>query len=147
MNSVTAKLRQYLNGTWQLSRDISGSHIAHATGLAMFEKTNEFNELKYSEDVEITLSEGKTLNGYQHYIYRFQDDNKVDVYFADGVRLFHSLECSALDNKPEHQATHYCQPDTYTTSYFFYDTMFQIEHRVNGPKKDYISRTTYTKID
>jgi len=146
MMGSTKKILQGLQGTWRLSRNISGSHMAHATGTAIFEKTTHTDELKYSEEVEITLGEGTKFNGYQHYIYRLEDE-KLNVYFDGDYRLFHSVDFSDSKNRHEHKASHYCQSDTYTTSYFFGDSVFQIEHRVNGPKKDYISRTTYNKID
>ena len=142
MNSIK-KIFLSLQGKWHLSRRISGSHMAHATGSATFEETTHPNELQYSEDVEITLNEGTTFNGYQHYIYRLEDENKLNVYFSDGLRLFHSIEGTDADNTPEHKASHYCQPDTYATSYFFSESAFQIEHRVNGPQKNYVSYTTY----
>lgn len=147
MNDVAKKILHHLHGSWRLSREISGSHAAQARGVAVFEKTLRPDELNYSEDVEITLSEGRTLKGYQHYIYRLEEDNKLNVYFEDGVRLFHSVDCISEGDSVEHKASHYCQPDTYTTSYFFGDIVFQIEHTVRGPKKDYISRTTYHKIE
>ncbi len=146
MNTVAKKIFQNLQGRWQLSRDISGSHIAHVTGTAVFEKTLNPYELKYSEEVTIVLAEGKKLNGHQRYIYRLENDNQLNVYFNESERLFHSVECISLKNGVEHKASHYCQPDTYITSYVWGVSSFQIEHRVSGPKKDYISRTTYNKI-
>jgi hypothetical protein len=139
------KFFQALQGTWQLSRHISGSYMAHVTGTAVFEETMQPDELKYSEEVEITFAEGPTVKGYQHYIYRLEGDNTLNVYFDGGHRLFHSVEFTNSENKLEHIATHYCQPDTYVTSYFFSDCAFEIEHRVSGPKKDYVSHTTYNK--
>lgn len=141
---MAGKIFQNLQGAWRLSRQISGSHLAYVTGTAVFETTTHLHELRYSEDVEITLDDGKKLKGHQHYIYRLEDDNKINVYFDGGDRLFHSI-CISSEHGSEHQASHYCQPDTYTTSYFFEKRGFQIEHRVKGPKKDYISRTTYAQ--
>lgn len=145
MTGLAKEILQGLEGTWRLSRDISGSHIAHATGIAVFEKTTNPYELTYSEDVVITLGDGKTLKGYQRYIYRLEDENKLNVYFDGGYRIFHSVECIDSESRDEFKASHYCQPDTYITSYLFGDSVFYIMHRVSGPKKDYISRTTYNK--
>ena len=142
MNSIK-KIFLGLQGKWHLSRQITGSHVAHATGTAIFEETAHPDELQYSEEVEITLDEGSKLNGYQHYIYRLEGENKLNVYFSDGLRLFHSIEGTDADNTPEHKASHYCQPDTYATSYFFGENTFQIKHKVDGPQKDYLSHTTY----
>lgn len=144
MNNITTKLVHYLEGEWQISREISGSHTACAKGVAFFTPTIHLNELQYSEDVEIILSEGTILKGYQHYIYRCENE-LLNVYFADGSRLFHSINTN-LNPSVEYTASHYCQPDTYITSYCFGDSHFEIEHRVNGPKKKYISRTMYNKL-
>ena len=120
--------------------------MGHATGTAIFEETMHPYELSYSETVEVMLDNGAKFNGHQHYIYRLENENKLNVYFNDGRRLFHSVELIDSENGYEHKASHYCQPDTYSTSYFFSDSGFQIDHRVNGPKKDYTLRTIYRRF-
>ncbi len=144
MTNRAKKLVHYLEGTWRLSREICGSHTARATGVAVFTPTTQVHELQYSEDVDIILNEGTKLKGYQHYIYRCENE-LLNVYFADGTRLFHSIN-TAIEDGPQYSVSHYCQPDTYSTLYNFADNHFEIEHRVYGPKKRYISCTTYNKI-
>lgn len=144
MMSTARKIFQNLQGKWLLSRNISGSHAAHVVGTAIFQNTMHENELRYSEAVEISLDEQKKMSGYQHYIYRLENENKLNVYFDDG-RLFHSIEFTDAPSECTHKASHYCQPDTYNTFYFFSNDTFQIKHEVNGPKKSYISCTTYSK--
>lgn len=137
------KILQHLKGKWHLSRNVSGSHVARVTGVAVFEETIHPNELKYSEEVEMTLAEGAKFNGHQRYIYRLEGEGKLNVYFED-ERLFHSLDFTDSNHQHEHKARHDCQPDTYITSYIFGENAFQIEHRVKGSKKDYLSCTHYT---
>lgn len=145
MTNSIKKFFQDLQGRWRLSRDIFGSHRAHATGLAVFETTTDPDELQYAEAVLVTLGNRTKFNAYQHYMYQLENENKLNVYFDGGYRLFHSVEFTDSENKLRANACHHCQADTYTTSYFFGDSSFEIEHRVNGPKKDYISRTILRK--
>ncbi len=43
-------------------------------------------------------------------------------------------------------ATHLCTPDTYDSSYrFLGDGSFVIRHTVHGPRKDYLSATTFRR--
>jgi Family of unknown function (DUF6314) len=138
-NLTAQELFDYMEGEWNLTRKIDGSHSAVVKGIACFKKMVRQNELHYSEDVETVLINGLRLKGYQNYIFRLEN-NLLNVYFKDGERLFHSI-----DTHHALPATHICQLDTYKTSYFFKNDYFQIEHQVNGPQKNYISQSLYTR--
>ena len=51
--------------------------------------------------IDFRFAEGPTVKGYQHYIYRLEGDNTLNVYFDGGHRLFHAVEFTNSENKLE----------------------------------------------
>ncbi len=115
------------------------------TGQAEFTSVSE-TEYHYTEQGVLTLDHGEEIMDVKRsYDYRFEDC-VIQIYYADGPdngKLFQTLE---FKNDIEAVAEHLCGEDLYKSQYVFdLPDSFIIKHEVQGPKKDYVSETKYTK--
>lgn len=122
-------------GLWELERDITP-----ATGApARFEGQATWRAVPggaaYHETGVLHLDGAAPMMAQRRYAWR--DD--LSVWFTDG-RPFHTVP--PLGG----QATHFCDPDTYVSTYDFAEwPVFWVRHDVTGPKKDYAMITRYTR--
>jgi Family of unknown function (DUF6314) len=145
-----ATLLQTLSGAWKLDRAISdavsGAPIATLQGSAEFTLQGG-NDALYAENGTLTMGQGPSVSANRLYFYRQQPDG-VAIYFDEArERLFQTLVLSG-DGKTGLQARdlHLCAPDRYEGRYHFLpDGGFEIEYRVTGPHKSYVSRTVYRR--
>ena len=136
-----------LEGRWSLERIIEGQ--ATMEGIATFTRDGA-DALAYHEEGQVRLAHGQVLKAHREY--RFERaPGGFTVLFAEALpqlsRLFHRIELmhdrAALTGK----AVHLCTPDTYDSSYqFLPDGSFVIRHAVRGPRKDYVSTTTFRRL-
>lgn len=135
-----------LQGEWTFVREVPGK--ATMTGRAHIVVTGD-GRARYDETARVRLTDGKTFSGSQSYVYRRlpAPANGFDVLFAETGQLFERLDFrAAADGSLRAVAEHDCPPDHYA-SQFALDAEggLTVEHKVTGPEKDYVVRTSYRK--
>ena len=133
-----------LEGSWSLERIIEG--LATMEGVATFTRDGA-DALAYHEEGEVRLVHGQAVKAHRDY--RFERAPRgFNVLFAEVTpRLFHRIELAREDTALTGAAAHLCAPDTYDSSYqFLADGSFVIRHAVRGPRKDYVSTTTFSRL-
>ena len=132
-----------LEGAWDLDRTIEGQ--AAMTGTATFTRL-ETGAWKYREEGRIRLADGKEFDSHREYLFE-RAPGGFAVFFAEQPpRLFHGIVIVREGDALAGSATHLCTPDTYDSSYrFLGDGSFVIRHTVHGPRKDYLSATTFKR--
>lgn len=135
-------LRDYLIGAWRVTRHIDDRR---GGGTARFDGESTFlavgDGLNYAESGCLTIG-GQAHDAAQTNHWTFPADDIAEVQFADG-RAFHTL---ILDGHAA-TATHHCTPDDYHGTYAFKSRdEWHLTWRVIGPRKDYTSRSVYTRL-
>jgi hypothetical protein len=132
-----------LEGSWSLARTIEGQ--ACMAGTAEFTRLDS-GRLKYREEGRIRLAGGKAFDGHREYLYE-RSPGGFAVLFAEAPpRLFHRVEIVRDGEALVGSAAHLCVADHYDSIYTFLgDGSFVIAHAVHGPRKDYLSRTTFRR--
>jgi hypothetical protein len=138
-----------LEGTWSIERTITpGGTYA---GTAEFTSVTD-TVLAYHEAGNLSLPNGKRLHGERRYKYELHDA-VIEVSFADGMNsgqhfIFIDFPQSQENVWPIESAedTHICRLDKYIASLSFEsEDVLVITYLVSGPKKGYVSRSTYTR--
>lgn len=129
-------------GTWRFERQVVArvGLDANVTGIARYEAQGA--DLILRETGTMVLPDGGRFEAAQTYIWRAGAAGQIDVFFADG-RVFHSFSPGA-----EHPvAHHFCDPDDYDVVYGFSGPdVFSTVWTVKGPRKDYVSRSHYSRV-
>ncbi|RPA73160.1 FAD/NAD(P)-binding domain-containing protein [Ascobolus immersus RN42] len=123
-------------------------------------------ELLYSEEGAFSTQTSPPLqfNVYKNYVYRLDMTNEtpvINTYFTSAEKnasdakangYFHDLQFRR-NSEGRWVATgdHWCKPDTYIPEYeFWFDGVelrkWTLTYTVTGPKKDYVSRSTFTRM-
>jgi Family of unknown function (DUF6314) len=148
MSSCDPPVFDLLLGSWNFVREVPQQ--ASMTGRATISLIEDETAL-YHERTRIALVNGQILNGRQHYLYRRSEwpINGFDVLFYDTRKLFHSLEFSPGENRELlAKASHLCSADLYLSEYKLDGAAkFSVRHTVRGPRKDYVVKTIYSRID
>ena len=139
----TQKLLKDLVGVWTLERTIKPGGVM--VGQAEFKPVSD-TEYHYIEQGSLTLDHGEEIKDVKRaHIYKLEKDT-IQIYYADGPdngKLFQVLE---FTSDTEAQAEHLCRYDLYESAYSFaLPAEFTVRHAVKGPKKDYVSKTKYSK--
>ncbi|WP_233155126.1 DUF6314 family protein [Sedimentitalea arenosa] len=135
----TKEMRQLddFRGTWRIERV-----IRHADGMAArFEGravwTQHGADLAYEETGVMRLKGQATVSARQRYTWH----PDLTVSFSDG-RFFHTVPPDGGET------SHVCDPDRYDGHYDFSNwPSFSVTWRVCGPRKDYVSRSTYSRVE
>lgn len=130
-------LAEYLEARWQLDRTVSTGEVM--TGVAMLSASSS-SELRYEENVSVTLTGGKKLEGFRSYIYQVNEDG-FDICFDESPqRLFQHIELEPISNGFEGSCSHLCGGDIYNSKIeILNDKRMRVTHQVKGPKKNYTS--------
>jgi len=128
-----------LEGRWLLTRKITHSTNVqnHFTGEAHFDRSGP--RLIQTETGQLSVAD-QSLEAKQRYFWEAKG-RLLNVYFSD-LRPFHSIPLNAA-----HPSTvHLCDPDRYEVAYDF-SAWPQWETRwcVEGPRKDYVMHSIYTR--
>lgn len=116
-------------------------------------------EYLYIEDGEFKTQQGFGFRATRRYVYRYDEaTDKLSVWFAHPEHqkradyLFHEVEFETADEKSGWKAKsgHLCIDDYYDVKYNFAFQGVNLDnwtcaYTVNGPKKDYTIRGTYTR--
>lgn len=123
-------------GQWQVDRVIEDQRAGQTgrfTGTALFRP--DAQGLVYEERGRLDLG-GTHFEAERRYLWRMGDGG-IDVCFEDG-RFFHRIGP---------KAAHWCDPDDYHVLYDFGDwPRWQAVWRVTGPRKRYLTSSTYTPL-
>ena len=161
--SLALKIFNSLHGSWRIHRKIAGA--GYLDGYAQFNKNpNNTNELFYQENGIFFFEDGKSFEASKRYIYSILNDD-IYVYFNDKSdgdvendankrRLFHTFGISKTQLRQDQnslivEALHLCIDDKYQVKYEFkFNNLnkFLIIYDVKGPKKNYVSETSFEKI-
>ena len=127
-------------GRWHVSRrleDALGAQSGHFEGEATLVPSDM--GLRYSEHGTLTLDQGGAFRAERVYCWQFID-GRVEVRFDDG-RAFHSFGANGLGTD------HPCGDDHYRVRYDFTDwPAWRARWTVTGPRKAYVSDTTFTPL-
>ncbi|TVQ58346.1 MAG: trigger factor [Rhodobacteraceae bacterium] len=127
-------------GLWRVARDIEdhgGGPNGRFRGLARI--TVEGDGLRYVEYGKLSLG-AAAMQATRTYLWRPLVGRAVDVRFEDG-RPFHRFDWSRAECSDEHL----CGEDFYRVRYSFAADSWHAHWRVEGPHKDYTSRTLYIR--
>ncbi|SEP70377.1 hypothetical protein SAMN05216548_101298 [Faunimonas pinastri] len=140
----TRSVFDMLEGRWAIARTVEGQ--ARFDGEAVFTPRAD-GRLDYLEEGELALEGGGRFHSARSYVYA-RRENGLAVFFEDGVSLFHEVNLSGPGEIASGTAEHLCRADTYRTRYDFEPggARFTVTHRVTGPRKDYVMRSTYTRL-
>lgn len=127
-------------GHWRLVRRIEDRQAGQDgvfDGLAAF--LPDGTVLRYTEDGRLKLGGNAPLEARRAYVWRMEA-GQIVVDHADG-RAFHAFDPAAP------VARHDCPPDTYLVRYDFTAwPVWSAEWTVSGPRKDYTSVSTYSRL-
>lgn len=137
MTTGTSLRLQDFEGRWSLSRVITDRRAgttARFDGSATF--TPVAGALSYFETGTLRIDGQPPIHAERRYLWR-QDGDRIVIAFEDG-REFHDFTATSPD------ASHWCDPDTYTVRYDFADwPIWTSTWQVSGPRKDYDMSTRY----
>jgi hypothetical protein len=139
-----------MEGSWRIDRTIDPG--GHFLGTATFQRSPD-GTLAYRESGTMVVDGGQQFSATRCYRYRL-DDDRIEVRFDDGVNVgnhFLDLLFRETQDRPfpieTVRDTHLCRLDTYDAVYRFETReLFHITFVVNGPKKAYVSHSTFRRI-
>jgi hypothetical protein len=137
-----------LIGTWQFERTIVNTIQSNLSGTVIGEATfspvvNNPTTLYYLEKGKLRTNNGMEFNVSKSYLYRETQSGKINVHSdEDHHPLLFSLN---PDKQGCAKASHFCVNDVYDAGFKFGENEFAIDYVVQGPNKNYTSRTTYKR--
>nr|OQO22630.1 hypothetical protein B0A51_11438 [Rachicladosporium sp. CCFEE 5018] len=160
-----------LQGNWNVHRRITSHNTTYPSGVLTGTASFQFRsptdaaydlEYLYIESGTFTLANGATMNASRRYVYRYSEpQDQLSVWFVKPASdlevdyLFHDLAFASPADAEEAgrhiaKADHLCVKDMYWTEYRLPIQgialrSFQVEHKVKGPDKDYVSFTGYRR--
>lgn len=172
-DSSTEQIFDSLRGSWKLLRNLDSLLSTYPSGTlegtAIFAERpptdDDYNaEYLYSESGDFHTQHGLTMVATRRYVYRYsRTADAISVWFVkpdDGSAVdyfFHKLEFreKGPSTDPSHEfwaasGYHLCVEDNYNANYSFQlrdskITQWHAAFGVDGPKKDYIAKATYTR--
>lgn len=160
----TKQVFENLVGIWSIKRVLG--NYGTAEGIAKFTLQNPIQTsmsnsgngpaysdektlvINYREDLQvkydINLGPNVENSAYKEYVYSYDvARDKIIKKFADG-NLFYELTIDF--DKQTANGDHLCEKDLYKATYSFcHPHNFVLTYYVNGPKKDYLIETEFTK--
>jgi hypothetical protein len=132
-----------LEGAWDLDRTIEGK--ATMVGIAEFKRLDA-GMLKYREEGRIQWADGQAFDGHRDYLFERAPGGFTVLFAETPPRRFHGIAIARDGDALVGSAAHLCVADHYDSLYrFLADGSFVIAHVVNGPRKDYLSRTVFRR--
>ena len=153
------KIFQNLHGTWSFARKIDNHKVSAlsgiVTGTAHFSAITEY-QLHYAESGIFTTATGAELAVKQEYSYAYSPQSQeITKYFCreqQNTGLFYELKFNGANgvNGGTPIGEHLCVRDHYSAQYDFGSKLdfseFTLTYKVQGPDKDYITKTTYARL-
>jgi Family of unknown function (DUF6314) len=144
---MSETLRDGLAGRWAITRIIEGEG-AEAVGVASLRPDGD-GALAYRETCQLTLPDGRVVEAYRNYRYRFVDES-IDIHFDDGPDQGPLFVRLAFARSPGGQAEasdiHHCGDDIYRVLFRLdLPSLFETEIAVSGPRKNYRAVSRYER--
>ncbi len=142
--TVNEKVFRLFEGGWIVDRQISphGSMSGEA-----WWRAESTGLLSYCERGEMALVDGGRFEVGRRYHY-ILDEDSIEVRFADGEgtgSVF--LRLRFVGEPPRATAMHRCRADVYEAEFSFdSNDCFWITYHVHGPRKNYVSRTRFSRL-
>lgn len=137
----------FLLGDWRLEREIPGQAVA--AGVLTVAETMD-GAAEYRERVVVRTTTGAEFSGSQRYLVKRLEDGFVLCFAETGaifeeVRFTVGADCGpGLEGSLRAEAAHQCGEDWYRSTYVLGPgRRFTIRHAVSGPRKEYVSETTF----
>jgi len=141
-------------GLWRIAREIedfAGGPNARFAGEARFTPgeaesgaEGRIGGLWMQECGTLRLGESAPMLAERRYFWTEPAPGSIAVYFDD-LRPFHGFTPGEGEGGGA-AASHDCAPDRYEVRYDFAQwPLWRAEWRVRGPRKDYLSRSTFTR--
>jgi dimethylaniline monooxygenase (N-oxide forming) len=148
--SAGRRVLDLLRGDWSIDRRIEPG--GQFTGEASF-TPRSIDSLLYKENGRVVLDNGTELDGGNSYVYALRNGD-IEISFADGPsrgKQFIDISLAADDRNefPIVSADrHLCRLDIYE-AIFRLETadLFSMTYVVRGPKKGYVSRSAYRRLE
>ena len=139
---VAAEAFALLMGSWRLERVIAGQAVIE--GVLTVRETGA-GKAEYSERVTVATAEGATFSGSQRYLVEWVHDGFVLCYAETGA-VFEEVRFTAdTEGTLRAEATHLCGGDWYRSEYRLGPgRRLTVRHAVSGPRKEYVSETTFS---
>lgn len=144
------RLLELLRGQWAIERRIEPG--GHFTGTATF-APRSVDSLLYRESGRLVLDSGTALDGENSYVYALRNGD-IEISFAEGPsRGMHFIDISLPDDGPDDLPIlaadrHVCRLDTYDATFHIESPiLFTTNYVVSGPAKNYVSHSTYRRLD
>ena len=170
-NSLIMRIFTALRGEWTLQRCLHSVIPTYPSGSlrgkAKFKErppTDPAYDLEYlyTEVGELITQQGSKLAASRQYVYRYQEStDQISAWFVkpeDGSPvdyLFHTLGFDRLPDDGHTGASlahghHSCVDDSYSAKYKFNfygvgNQEWEVEYTVNGPSKDYVAQSQYSR--
>ena len=144
------RVLELLRGHWAIDRQIEPG--GHFSGTAAFTQRSA-DSLLYRETGRLVLDNGTAMDGENSYVYALRNGD-IEVSFADGPsRGRHFIDISMPADHPDDLPIvsadrHLCRLDTYdATVRIETRALFTLTYVVKGPKKSYVSRSVYRRLE
>ena len=133
----------FLLGRWRIERMVPGQAVMEGM-LTVTEKLG--GQATYNEQVAVRTTRGAEFLGSRRYDL-MQSENGFVLCFAETGAVFEEVRFAANPGGSLHgEAEHLCGEDWYRSAYVFGPgPQFRVRHAVTGPRKDYVSVTTFQR--
>jgi len=130
-----------LPGRWAAHRVIEGT--ASFEGTATLEPLTP-DRLAYREEGVLKLPHAAPITAHRAYLYERRPDGFAILFSETPPRLFQEFTLAVrADGALAGSSRHPCAADFYETTCVVREDAFWLIHRVNGPRKGYVSTTRY----
>jgi len=135
MQLIAKNIFKILVGDWKVSRE-----VIFISTKKNHQQDNNKDLLLYNEVMQIT---DIGLEGYKKYKYKYDPSSQtITKYFSDD-KIFYRLDVCGDGILGYHM----CLSDAYKANYEFTDkNKFTLSYEVQGPKKNYIAYSIYSRI-
>lgn len=145
-------LYAYFSGRWRFTRSMRGVDevvIGEAEGQAEFQP-DEACRLQYKEFGQLRLAADRRVVSFTRRFAYLVEGDVIHVAFADGVQAGQAYQSYRYE--PAQKAllpleTHLCILDRYDGRYVLMNgDRFDLHTRIEGPHKDYLLHTQFTRV-
>ena len=137
-------LEQTFSGAWRASRKLNGEPFF--SGNATFTAAGNNDLILYREEGFADHPGGFSALAFREYYFAISP-GAFRIYFDQEQRsLFNSVQLFSRDGCYVGSGLHYCGQDTYESEYSFHNKDLWVwNHKVSGPKKEYLLETEYRR--
>lgn len=141
---------QLLKGVWSISRKFDNQIETYLSGYASGTTTIKADNktiLLYNETSQTLFNNGVKSTGATAYKFKIEQ-TQLHQYLIASAKEEHMFKLNffAYKGRKAAKANYICGKDLYNVTYIFAsDDQFQITYKVTGPRKNYITQTTFER--